>query len=199
MSNINLLPWRQEIRERQRNAFMRGLISFVVIGALAVVLAYFAIDWLDNQEKERATFLRGQIALVDREIAEIKTLKEKKQELIDRMNAIDSLQQSRNVAVHLYSDLPTLTATGIYLTSMKFDKNIVSVRGLAESNPRVSSMLRNIDNSKWLGNSAITQTKAEERDGKRLIPTLPDGLYTFDMQFKVMNAVTANNTNKGGK
>ncbi len=195
MSNINLLPWRQELRDRQRNTYYKVLTSVVLLAAGIVILVYLGFDYLKNQEAEKATYLRGEIAKVDRELTEIAALKQKKQELIDRMNAIDSLQQSRNIAVHLYSDLPTLTATGLYLNSMSFSGGVVNIKGLAESNPRVSSMLRNVDNSKWLGNSSIVQTKAEVRDGKKVVPTLPDGLYEFDMKFSIINS----NAAKGGR
>jgi type IV pilus assembly protein PilN len=81
--------------------------------------------------------------------------------------------------------------------------NTVSVNGLTEANTRLSSMIRNIDNSKWLGNGSITQTKAESKDGKRILPTLPDGLYEFNMQFNILgegnNAKNTNNKKRGGK
>lgn len=104
--------------------------------------------------------------------------------------------------MHLFSDLPTLVASGVYLNGLKFDNRVVGVKGLAESNPRVSSMLRNIENSKWLGQGAISQTKAEVRDGKKIVPTLPDGLYDFDMSFKVLDSndsLSNKNNQKGGR
>jgi type IV pilus assembly protein PilN len=196
MSNINLLPWRQELRDRARSAYYKVLIITGLIGLAIVICSAFGLDQLKNNEDAKATFLKSEISSVERELQEIKKLKEKKQELIDRMNAIDSLQQSRNIAVHLYSDLPTLTSTGLYLKSMDYKNRTISVRGLAESNPRVSSMLRNVDNSKWLGNSVIVQTKAEVRDGKKVVPTLPDGLYEFEMKFSVTDS---SNSQKGGR
>jgi type IV pilus assembly protein PilN len=201
MSNINLLPWRQQLRDRQRSLFYKVIGTVVVVAAGISALGYMGVDYARSQQESQATYLKGEIQKVDQELTEIAQLKTKKQELIDRMNAIDSLQQSRNIAVHLYSDLPTLTATGLYLNSMSFSNRSVNIKGLAESNPRVSSMLRNIDNSKWLGNSYIAQTKAEIRDGKKIVPTLPDGLYEFDMKFSIMgdNGDASNNTNKGGK
>lgn len=195
MSNINLLPWRQQLRDRQRNLFYKVLGTVVVVAVGISALGYMGVDYARSQQEAQASYLKSEIQKVDQELTEIAKLKTKKQELIDRMNAIDSLQQSRNIAVHLYSDLPTLTATGLYLNTMGFNKQQVTIKGLAESNPRVSSMLRNIDNSKWLGNGSITQTKAEIRDGKKIVPTLPDGLYEFDMKFQILNN-SANNTNK---
>ena len=118
------------------------------------------------------------------------------------MKAIDTLQQNRNIAVHLFSDLPTLVASGVYLNGLKFDNRVVGVKGLADSNPRVSSMLRNIENSQWLGQGGISQTKAEVRDGKKIVPTLPDGLYDFDMSFKVLDSndsLSNKNNQKGGR
>ena len=82
---------------------------------------------------------------------------------------------------------------------MKYDNRVVNLTGLAESNPRLSSMLRNIDNSQWLGGGSITQTKAEVRDGKKIIPTLPDGLYSFGMSFVVQDDQNDQAADKGGK
>ena len=203
MSNINLLPWREVIKERQRKNFLQLMVVFLFAGAIVAILIYFALDWRIQNQEDRNSQWKNEIKVVDQKIAEIEKLKQRRQELIDRMDAIDKLQQSRNIPVHLYSDLPTLVSSGVYLGYMNYDNRIVKLGGLAESNPRLSSMLRNIDNSQWLGNGAITQTKAEVRDGKKIIPTLPDGLYAFDMLFSVLdsqnNAQTPNNSMKGGR
>ncbi|WP_405348451.1 PilN domain-containing protein [Ruminobacter amylophilus] len=203
MSNINLLPWREVIKERQRKNFLQLMVVFLFAGAIVAILIYFALDWRIQNQEDRNSQWNNEIKVVDQKIAEIEKLKQRRQELIDRMNAIDKLQQSRNIPVHLYSDLPTLVSSGVYLGYMNYDNRIVKLGGLAESNPRLSSMLRNIDNSQWLGNGAITQTKAEVRDGKKIIPTLPDGLYAFDMLFSVLdsqnNAQAPNNSMKGGR
>jgi type IV pilus assembly protein PilN len=179
------------------------MVVFLFAGAIVAILIYFALDWRIQNQEDRNSQWKNEIKVVDQKIAEIEKLKQRRQELIDRMNAIDKLQQSRNIPVHLYSDLPTLVSSGVYLGYMNYDNRIVKLGGLAESNPRLSSMLRNIDNSQWLGNGAITQTKAEVRDGKKIIPTLPDGLYAFDMLFSVLdsqnNAQTPNNSMKGGR
>jgi len=203
MSNINLLPWREVIKERQRKNFLQLMVVFLFAGAIVAILIYFTLDWRIQNQEDRNSQWKNEIKVVDQKIAEIEKLKQRRQELIDRMNAIDKLQQSRNIPVHLYSDLPTLVSSGVYLGYMNYDNRIVKLGGLAESNPRLSSMLRNIDNSQWLGNGTITQTKAEVRDGKKIIPTLPDGLYAFDMLFSVLdsqnNAQAPNNSMKGGR
>ena len=161
MSNINLLPWREVIKERQRKNFLQLMVVFLFAGAIVAILIYFALDWRIQNQEDRNSQWNNEIKVVDQKIAEIEKLKQRRQELIDRMNAIDKLQQSRNIPVHLYSDLPTLVSSGVYLGYMNYDNRIVKLGGLAESNPRLSSMLRNIDNSQWLGNGTITQTKAE--------------------------------------
>lgn len=199
MSNINLLGWREELIERQKKAFISAVVVSIIIGAVVVgaVWAFLSI-WQENQQS-RNSYLTVEIAKVDQEIAEIAKLKEKRQNLINRMNAIDTLQQNRNIAVHLFSDLPSLVASGVYLNSLSFKNRVVGVKGLAESNPRVSSMLRNVDNSKWLGQGTITQTKAEVKDGKKIVPTLPDGLYDFDVAFRVLDSKDDASKNKNNK
>jgi type IV pilus assembly protein PilN len=199
MSNINLLPWRQQLKKKSKDAFIKILVAFILVGVSIVVLGYLWLSFEINTQQGRNKEFKEQIAQLDQQIAEIAKLKERRQELIDRMKAIETLQQNRNIAVHLFSDLPTLVASGVYLDSMKFDQRTAQVKGMAESNPRVSSMLRNIDNSKWLGQSNITETKAEMQNGQRKLPTLPDGLYNFVMSFKVVDSKDALNAgNKGG-
>jgi type IV pilus assembly protein PilN len=199
MSNINLLPWRQQLKKKSKDAFIKILVAFILVGVSIVVLGYLWLSFEIKTQQDRNKEFKEQIAQLDQQIAEIAKLKERRQELIDRMKAIETLQQNRNIAVHLFSDLPTLVASGVYLDSMKFDQRTAQVKGMAESNPRVSSMLRNIDNSKWLGQSNITETKAEMQNGQRKLPTLPDGLYNFVMSFKVVDSTDALNAgNKGG-
>ena len=198
MSNINLLPWRQQLKKKSKDAFIKILVAFILVGVSIVVLGYLWLSFEIKTQQDRNKEFNQQIAQLDQQIAEIAKLKERRQELIDRMKAIETLQQNRNIAVHLFSDLPTLVASGVYLDSMKFDQRTAQVKGMAESNPRVSSMLRNIDNSKWLGQSNITETKAEMQNGQRKLPTLPDGLYNFVMSFKVVDSTDALNAGKKG-
>lgn len=197
MSNINLLPWRQQLRERQRNSFFKLIVLFFVIGLIGSVAVYCAFSFQINRQNSRNNELQTEIAKVDEQIKEISALQARIDELNRRMQAIDTLQHNRNIVVHLFSDLPSLVSSGVYLKSMDFNDHIISVHGLAESNPRVSSMLRNIDNSQWLGNGSISQTKADSRDGQKLIPTLPDGLYQFDMAFGVIGESSVDKQKKG--
>ena len=198
MSNINLLPWRQQLKKKSKDAFVRIIVIFVLIACAIVAAGYFYLEFAISTQNNRNSEFKQQIAQLDKQIAEIAKLQERRQELIDRMKAIETLQQNRNIAVHLFSDLPTLVASGVYLDSMKFDQRTAQVKGMAESNPRVSSMLRNIDNSKWLGQSNITETKAEMQNGQRKLPTLPDGLYNFVMSFKVVDSNDALNAGNNG-
>lgn len=198
MSNINLLPWRQQLKKKSKDAFVRIIVIFVLIACAIVAAGYFYLEFAISTQNNRNSEFKQQIAQLDKQIAEIAKLQERRQELIDRMKAIETLQQNRNIAVHLFSDLPTLVASGVYLDSMKFDQRTAQVKGMAESNPRVSSMLRNIDNSKWLGQSNITETKAEMQNGQRKLPTLPDGLYNFVMSFKVVDSNDPLNAGNNG-
>ncbi len=198
MSNINLLPWRQQLRDKKKKSFYQFMAISATIGLCLAFLVYMALEFKISGQQSRNEELRSEIRQVDAQIAEIAKLKERKVELLARMKAIADLQMNRNIAVRLFSDLPTLVASGVYLDSLSYDQRTASVKGLAESNPRVSSMLRNIDNSKWLGNSSIKQTQAEIQNGQRKIPTLPDGLYNFDVNFNVVDATDPLNANNGG-
>lgn len=91
MSNINLLGWREELIERQKKAFAKAALVSFVCGAIVVVLTYIGLSFVQENQQGRNQFLQEEIAKVDKEIAEIKKLKEYRENLIARMKAIDTL------------------------------------------------------------------------------------------------------------
>ena len=120
MSNINLLPWRESAKERQKQAF------FILIGVSCAVAAagVFAVNQYFNHQisaqNQRNQFLQHEIAILDTEIGQINEIKAQKQSLVNRMKLIDTLQQSRNVSVRLFNDLPVVVSNGVYLQSLNF-------------------------------------------------------------------------------
>jgi type IV pilus assembly protein PilN len=155
MAHINLLPWRENLRKKRQKDFgMSVLLALILTGAACGGVHFFVEDMISYQE-ERNSYLGQEIALVDRKIKEIKDLEKQKAQLIARMNVIQSLQGSRPQIVHLFDELVSTIPDGTHLTKVKQVSDQVTMDGIAESNARVSSYMRNIDLSEWLGNPLL--------------------------------------------
>lgn len=168
MIRINLLPHREEARKLKRQQFysLAGMVA--VLGILIVFLGYTAIGGYINTQDEKNAFLKNEIAVLDKQIAEIKRLKEQTQALLARKQVIESLQRDRGETVHLLSELVTQVPEGVYLKSVKQEGQRVHLIGYAQSNARVSTLMRNLDASPWLENPALLETKAVTVDKRRL-------------------------------
>jgi len=181
MSNINLLPWRDEFKKKKKNTFLAvlGLSSVLVLGVSYLGKAY--IDALIGAQNQRNQYLQTQTIILDRQIAEVSKIKKEKAELERRINLIHKLEEKRNYATHLFNILPEVVPSGIYLKSIAFANNQVDVQGMSESNNRLAKMTRNIDGSGWLGGSYISSIIAG--------PTKPIKLSNFAMKFVVVPEV----------
>lgn len=155
MPRINLLPWREEARKERQKNFVIALAIAAAMGAAVVAVGRFHVDLLIQNQQSRNTYLQSEIAIVDRKIAEIKELQATKQRLINRMQVIERLQQSRPEVVHLFDELVRTLPDGVYLTSVKQEGKKIEMRGVAESNARVSAYMRNIESSDWLQDARL--------------------------------------------
>jgi len=157
---INLLPHRDERRKRARTHFavlgaMTFVLGLVIVGAVHIVNA----QRIAAQE-DRNTFLKGEIAKLDKQIADIKKLKDEIQALLARKQVIETLQADRAQTVHLLDQLVRQMPEGVYLKSVKQKGLAVNLDGFAQSNARVSTLMRNIESSPWLEKPALVEIKA---------------------------------------
>lgn len=178
MSKINLLPWRDEYKKKKKIAFfmLLGMSCAVVLGICFVGKVY--VDSMINAQNERNQFLQTQSIILDRRIAEIKNIKKQKKELVRRINLIQKLEEQRNLATHLFNTMPEVTPPGVYVNSLSFKGDRIDIRGLTESNGRVSNMVRNVESSGWLGETSLPSIVTG--------PTKPIKLYKFSMNFVVL-------------
>ena len=196
MSNINLLPWREATKQRQKSQFLIMLGGGALASALLVLLVNFLYHQSITRQEGRNQYLQTEIAQLDAKIGEINQLKIRRAELIERMRLIDQLQQSRNLAVHLYDALPSLVTTGVYLDSLSYKNAQGDVVGKTEAHSRVANMMRLIDKSGWLGQTTISSIFASD--------SKPLTLSQFSMMFKVLSATEENkkqpaNGSQGGQ
>ncbi len=158
---INLLPHREERRKRRKIAFFAGL-GVAAIAGLAIVGGWFLIvQQLTTSQQERNQFLVTEIAKLDEQIKDIAALRAEIASLTARQKAVEDLQIDRNLPVHLLNELVKQTPEGIYFTSVKQDGQVLAVNGIAQTQERVSELLRNTAyNSQWLVRPELVESKA---------------------------------------
>ncbi|CAN5917117.1 type 4a pilus biogenesis protein PilN [soil metagenome] len=148
---INLLPHREAARKRRKETFYASLGAAAILG---VVLSGAAYAWYQTQissQQSKNIYLQSEITKLEGEIKEIATLQSEITALRARQTAVEDLQGDRNLPVHLLNELVRQLPDGVYLTSMKQDNQTVTLQGMAQSNERVSELLRNLgNNSPWL-------------------------------------------------
>ena len=150
MARINLLPWRAKLRkERQRDFGIATVVALVVTAGL-MGLVHLQIEAMIEYQQGRNTFMRQEITKMDVLIKQIDELEKTKARLIARMEIIQRLQQSRPLVVRMFDELVSVTPEGTYLASLSQTRNTLTIEGYAQSNTRVSAMMRNIEASEWL-------------------------------------------------
>ncbi|MFV3371590.1 type 4a pilus biogenesis protein PilN [Pseudomonas sp. NY15435] len=160
MARINLLPWREQLREERKQRFL------VILGA--VLLASGAVIFLGDQyfnsaienQGARNDFLRKEIAVLDARIKEISELKTRRQQLLERMKIIQDLQGNRPIIGRVFDQLVRTLPDGVFFTELKMSGKSIAIAGAAESNNRVSNLMRNLDASEWLTSPNLTEVKA---------------------------------------
>jgi len=150
MPSINLLPWRQALRQRRRKEFLVGLGAAVGLAFLVTLLAHVTVNSMIDAQKRRNELLSAEIAELDKAIEQILALEEQKARMIARMEVIDTLQSSRPEIVKLFDEMVSTLPEGVYLTSVKQSGRKLEFNGVAQSSTRVSAFMRNIDSSEAL-------------------------------------------------
>jgi type IV pilus assembly protein PilN len=156
---INLLPHREQKRQARQRQFFTLLISLAVLGLAVIALVHgILVAQIEGQES-RNKVLKTEIAKLDEQIKEIDRLREQIQAVISRKQVVETLQGNRSEAVHLLDQLVRQLPDGIYLRSVKQAGAKVTIIGYAQSNARVSTLMRNIDASPWLARPELVEIK----------------------------------------
>jgi type IV pilus assembly protein PilN len=159
---INLLPHRQLKKARQQRLF--AIFSAVVVagGLAVVVLGQALIINAQSSQDRRNAFLRDEIAKLDKQIAEIRQLKEKTQDLLARKDVVESLQSNRDEAVHLFDELAKRLPDGLYLKSVKQTGDMVALSGYAQSSARVSTLMRALEETSLFEEPLLVEVKSAQ-------------------------------------
>jgi type IV pilus assembly protein PilN len=165
---INLLPHREERRKAQRQQFFALAGLLVVLGGLIVFLVHTVIVGYISRQEEKNAFLKKEIAALDKEIDEIKRLKEQTEALLSRKQVIETLQANRAETVHLFNELARQVPDGVYLKSLKQTGLKIALAGFAQSNARVSTLMRNLDASPFLEQPNLVEIKSVTANNRRV-------------------------------
>lgn len=169
MPRINLLPWRDEQRKQRRTQFAVALGASAGAAALVVLLGVLTMNTIISSQYGRNDLLKEEIKLLDARIEEILGLEEQKDRLVARMRIIEQLQQSRPEIVHVFEEIVRTLPDGVHLKSVAQNGKRLEIQGSAESNTRVSALMRNVDKSDWLENPdlEVVEVKEDKRGGQR--------------------------------
>ena len=187
---INLLPHREERRKRRKAAFFIGLGVSAAVGLAIVGLWYVVVLQLTAAQQERNQFLSAEIQKLEIQIKDIAKIKAEIESLKARQKAVENLQIDRNVPVHVLNELVSQTPEGVYFTSIKQDGQVLVLNGIAQTNERVSELLRNTAyNSEWLTRPELVEIKVSN------IQTASRGqkrLFEFSMRVTIKLPQDAN-------
>ncbi len=191
MIRINLLPHRVEKRRAKQLQFVVLSVISIVIGALLVGLVHVAIKTQISYQERRNTYLKQEIAILDKQIEEIKKLREQTQALLSRKNVVENLQSTRSDVVHLLDQMLRILPDGVYLRTLKQTGYKISLVGYAQSNARVSTLMRSIEDSPWLDSPTLVEIHSTTANGARV--------NEFSLNFNLTKtAAPAAPTNKKG-
>jgi type IV pilus assembly protein PilN len=168
MIRINLLPHRAEKRRARQIQFAALSVISVVLGALLVGFVHAAISTQISYQERRNEYLKQETDILDKQIAEIKKLREQTQSLLARKDAVEKLQSDRSDVVHLLDQMLRILPDGVYLKTLKQTGNKISVVGYAQSNARISTLMRAIEDSPWLDSPALVEIHASSAGGARV-------------------------------
>lgn len=186
---INLLPHREAARKRRREAFQATMLASFLVGLLISVLIYTWFQGLVADQQEKNNYLTQEIKSLEVQIKEIASLEEEITALQARQKAVEDLQSDRNLPVHLFTELVNQLPDGVYITSIKQADQAITMQGMAQSNERVSEMLRNLsNNTPWLAKPELVEIVASNlslsaRDQRRVA--------TFNLRFQLVRSSEA--------
>ncbi|MFK0570938.1 PilN domain-containing protein [Endozoicomonas sp.] len=186
MARINLLPWREEIRKERKQRFIAAWCVTLVVGVVLVFMGDLYISNSISYQQSRNQYLQNELTLLNTRIIEIKDLKTRKEQLLERMQVIQNLQGNRPVIVRIFDQVARVVPEGVYFKEITLDGNRLSLVGIAESNNRISALMRNFDNSEWFTEPNLTAVRKVSEKSQRW--------NEFDLTVKQINPAQA----KGG-
>lgn len=188
MARINLLPWREETRERKNKEFVTQVaLVFLLSAAIAMAVWYYFNNQLTDQQRANELITQENQRL-DGVLTEIETLEQRREDIISRMKVIQDLQGTRPVPVRVWDDLARAMPSALYLTSLKREGDLIILNGRADNPNVVSSLIRNLDSSNWMTASAVRSIQKDIPNGTEPL-SLDQQYVTFEVTTTVVSQV----------
>ncbi len=160
MARINLLPWREQLREERKKEFLTLLVLIVLFAGALIFLGDRILSGRIDHQNARNDFLQKEIKVLEARIKEIEQLQARRTQLLDRMKIIEDLQGNRPIIVRVFDEMARSLPDGVYFTSVEMKGPTINIKGGAESNSRVSNLMRQMDASDWLTAPNLTAVRA---------------------------------------
>ena len=189
---INLLPHREEARKRRKEAFQATMFASFLLGLAIAGAIYWWFQIMIADQQNKNAFLQQEIKVLEGQIKEIASIEDEIASLRARQKAVEDLQSDRNLPVHLLTELVKQLPDGVYVTAIKQADQTITMQGMAQSNERVSELLRNLaSNTPWLAKPELTEITASavalsQRDQRRV--------SAFNLRFQLVRANDAQKT-----
>jgi len=191
MIRINLLPHRAERRRTRQLQFAALCLCALLLGALVVGSVHVGIGAQISNQESRNGYLKQEISILDKQIAEIKKLRTETQALLARKNVVESLQSTRSDVVHLLDQMLRILPDGVYLKTLKQAGNKITIVGFSQSNARISTLMRTIDDSPWLESATLIEIHASPTKGGR------QSVFTLTFSLSKTKSAVAENAARG--
>ncbi|CAM3410243.1 PilN domain-containing protein [Paracidovorax anthurii] len=186
---INLLPHREAARKRRKELFQATMVASLLVGLAIAAGIYWWYQMMISEQQDRNNFLQSEIKVLEGQIKEIATIEEEIAALRARQKAVEDLQSDRNLPVHLLTELVQQLPDGVYITSLKQADQVITMQGMAQSNERVSEMLRNLaENTPWFSKPELVEIVAAN---VALTPREQRRVASFNLRFRLMRTSEA--------
>lgn len=186
---INLLPHREAARKRRKEAFQATMFASFLVGLAIAGMIYWWLQMMITEQQNKNAFLQREIKVLEGQIKEIASIEDEIAALRARQKAVEDLQSDRNLPVHLLSELVKQLPDGVYITSVKQTGQAISMQGMAQSNERVSELLRNLaNNTPWLAKPELVEIVA---NSVALSPRDQRRVAAFNLRFQLVRATEA--------
>ncbi|CAN7237608.1 MAG: PilN domain-containing protein [Acidovorax sp.] len=189
---INLLPHREEARKRRKEAFQATMFASFLLGLVIAGAIYWWFQMMITDQQAKNNFLQREIKVLEEQIKEIASIEDEIAALRARQKAVEDLQSDRNLPVHLLTELVKQLPDGVYITAIGQTGQTITMQGMAQSNERVSELLRNLSaNTPWLDKPELSEITAStvslsQRDQRRV--------SSFNLKFQLVRASEAQKT-----
>ncbi|MHC3435177.1 PilN domain-containing protein [Delftia lacustris] len=186
---INLLPHREATRKRRKEAFQATMVLSALIGLLIIGAVYWWYQMMIEAQQAKNSMLRAEITVLESQIKEIAGLEDEITALRARQKAVEDLQSDRNLPVHMLNELVAQLPDGVYITSIRQEGLAVTMLGTAQSNERVSEMLRNLsEGTPWISKPELVEIVARTVN---VTPKDQRRAAAFNLRFQLTRASVA--------